>query len=271
MGSQRVSICSGGWSGVRSLTGAGGCGAQGVEQRAGPATSLTDLPWNSEGVATLLPSRARRLPCRMPPHSAARRPELFNNRDVASRVRTICVPSADNAFTTAVRTALAGGGTPSPRDVERRLRAWAPQAVIRLRELSGESDVTWYVYRDGAYAAERDARWHEAPDVPWARYDAATGLVLDANDGFVDLLGYEDGGLIGRPYRDFVFSDATELAVRVYAEIVRTGHAHSVVRLRRANGSSVTVEFVARAGDGSVEGWYRPITMADAAGSTSTR
>jgi PAS domain S-box-containing protein len=188
-----------------------------------------------------------------------------------SGLRTICVPSADSAFASAVRTALGGGDTTSPGNVERRLRAWAPQAVIRLRELSGESDVTWYVYRDGAYAAERDARWHEASDVPWARYDADTGLVLDGNDSFVALLGYEDGGVIGHAYQDFVFSDATELAVGVYADIVRTGQAHSVVQLRRADGSSVTVEFVARAGDGSVEGWYRPITIAVATGPAPTR
>ncbi|MEA2518664.1 MAG: hypothetical protein QOF49_744 [Chloroflexota bacterium] len=205
-------------------------------------------------------------------HRRRRRPTLgtvhVQNRAVASPVRTICVPSADSAFATAVRTALAADDAGSPSDLERRVRAWAPQAVVHPRELSGESEVTWYVYRDGAYAAERDTRWHEAPEVPWARYDASTGIVLNASESFVRLLGYDDG-VIGRPYVAFVFADATELADRVYADIVETGEAHSVVQLRRADGASLTVEFVARAGEGSVEGWYRPITMAETTGRAS--
>jgi PAS domain S-box-containing protein len=178
------------------------------------------------------------------------------------------VPSSDHAFAAAVDAALSHGDVVVPEDLERRIRPWAPEVVVRSRELSGESGATWYVYRDGRFAAEQDVAWHRAPETPSARFDEKTGVVLEASESFVALVGHEGHGVIGRPYQDFIFPDAAELASEVYAEIVRTGEAHSVVRLRRRDGSSVTVEYVARAGDGSVEGWYRSITLASEAAET---
>jgi PAS domain S-box-containing protein len=185
---------------------------------------------------------------------------------VSSDVRAICIPSSDHAFAAAVQAALADGDVDVPGDLEQRVRPWAPNVVVRSRELSGESGGTWYVYRDGRFAAEQDDGWHRAPDTPWARFDATTGAVLEANDSFADLVGYQTDGVVGCPYQDFVFPDAAGLANRVYAEIIRSGHARSVVQLRRRDGAGVPVEYVARAGDGSVEGWYRPITLVPGVG-----
>ncbi len=172
------------------------------------------------------------------------------------------MPSFDHAFAAAVDAALSHGDVRAPDDLERRVRPWAPDVAVRSRELSGESGATWYVYRDGRFAAEQDVAWRRAPETARARFDAKTGVVLDASESFVTLVGYERDGVIGCPYQDFVFPDAADLANRVYAEIIRSGRAHSVVQLRRRDGSSVSVEYVARAGDGSVEAWYRPITLA---------
>ena len=34
-------------------------------------------------------------------------------------------------------------------DLQRRLRAWYPNAVVRPRDLANEQSNVWYVYRDG--------------------------------------------------------------------------------------------------------------------------
>jgi hypothetical protein len=45
--------------------------------------------------------------------------------------------------------------SPTPRELERRLRETYPKAVVRARELSGENTQVRYVYRDGTWKASR--------------------------------------------------------------------------------------------------------------------
>jgi hypothetical protein len=45
-----------------------------------------------------------------------------------------------------------------PPALQLALRARYPRAVARLRELAGESQAVWYIYRDGRWVAPRDER-----------------------------------------------------------------------------------------------------------------
>ncbi len=44
-----------------------------------------------------------------------------------------------------------------PGEMQDRLRRRYPAAVVRPRDLSSESAVVWYVYRDGSWAVGEDA------------------------------------------------------------------------------------------------------------------
>ena len=59
-------------------------------------------------------------------------------------------PSDDDAFA-AVVTRLLSGGLSDAAELERRLRATYPGALVRPRELAFEPFVMWYVYRDGRW------------------------------------------------------------------------------------------------------------------------
>jgi hypothetical protein len=57
-------------------------------------------------------------------------------------------PPGDEAFRKMIDRFLLGAGG-EPRDLEATLRTRYPAAIVRLRELAGESFEVWYVYRDG--------------------------------------------------------------------------------------------------------------------------
>ena len=57
-------------------------------------------------------------------------------------------PAGDAGFEEAVNDGMRDGTT-SPALLEGRLRERYPRAVVRPRDLAGESTTVWYVYRDG--------------------------------------------------------------------------------------------------------------------------
>ena len=57
-------------------------------------------------------------------------------------------PASDEAFAERARALTAVSRT--PEDLQARLRAYHPEAVVRARGLSGEREM-WYVYRDGRW------------------------------------------------------------------------------------------------------------------------
>ncbi len=75
---------------------------------------------------------------------------------MSTHVRAICVPSSDWAFARVVDRLLALGGVTSTRGLEQELRPLYPQARVRRRELSGEPQETWYVYRDRRFPSRSD-------------------------------------------------------------------------------------------------------------------
>jgi hypothetical protein len=59
-------------------------------------------------------------------------------------------PSADEDFAS-FATWLMDQGAVAPDTLEARLRERYPSAVVRPRELAWESQVVWYVYREGRW------------------------------------------------------------------------------------------------------------------------
>jgi hypothetical protein len=59
-------------------------------------------------------------------------------------------PREDRSFV-AFATEL-GSGIDDPAEMQMRLRERYPAAVVRARDLSSETAVVWYVYRDGSWA-----------------------------------------------------------------------------------------------------------------------
>ena len=57
-------------------------------------------------------------------------------------------PVDDDGFVRRVNDLIAGG-VAEPAELEDRLRAWYPDAVVRPRDLANERSNVWYVYRDG--------------------------------------------------------------------------------------------------------------------------
>jgi hypothetical protein len=62
---------------------------------------------------------------------------------------TLVLNPRDDAAFVALAEALASDGVDSPLELQERLRREYPEAVVRARELTGESFTIWYVYRDG--------------------------------------------------------------------------------------------------------------------------
>ena len=57
-------------------------------------------------------------------------------------------PRADQRFV-ALAEAIVADGVAEPLQLQARLRQEYPRAVVRARELDGEAQSIWYVYRDG--------------------------------------------------------------------------------------------------------------------------
>ncbi len=57
-------------------------------------------------------------------------------------------PRADQQFV-ALAEATVADGVIEPLELQSRLRQDYPEAVVRARELDGEAQSIWYVYRDG--------------------------------------------------------------------------------------------------------------------------
>jgi hypothetical protein len=73
-------------------------------------------------------------------------------------------PRADPKFV-ALAEAIVADGIAEPLDLQARLRQDYPGAIVRARELDGEAQSIWYVYRDG--------HWIPAADGPPEELDHA--------------------------------------------------------------------------------------------------
>jgi hypothetical protein len=64
-------------------------------------------------------------------------------------------PRADSKFV-ALAEAIVADGVGAPLELQARLRQEYPGAVVRARELDGEAQSVWYVYRDGHWIPAAD-------------------------------------------------------------------------------------------------------------------
>ena len=62
-------------------------------------------------------------------------------------------PRSDTRFVQHVAD-LTADSVANPSDLQTRLRALYPDAIVRRRELSSESTEMWYVYRDGRWSPD---------------------------------------------------------------------------------------------------------------------
>ena len=178
-------------------------------------------------------------------------------------MRLICLPSSDHAFTRVVERSLDSGDIGSPAELEDRLHAVAPAATVRPRELSGELDTTWYVYRDGMYAATRDESWWRGPNVATAAVSGENRQLLAVNPAFAQLVGAPPDEIRGLEYYKLALPEAFASVETLYRTILETGRGQSVVRLWRADGTTITCEFYATASEGQILVWFRPVGVVE--------
>lgn len=68
----------------------------------------------------------------------------------STRPTLIVNPIGDREFIAFANYQLEGASTAG--ELQALLRVRYPEAIVRLRELSGERILVWYVYRDGRWA-----------------------------------------------------------------------------------------------------------------------
>ena len=73
-----------------------------------------------------------------------------------TRPNLVTNPVDDVGFRDAAEAALLDGQ--SAADLQQALRRRYPRAVVRARDLTGERNAVWYVYRDGHWVGARDRK-----------------------------------------------------------------------------------------------------------------
>jgi hypothetical protein len=159
------------------------------------------------------------------------------------RARALCFPSYDTGFARVVEAILADDPSITPTALQSRLRNLSPAAIVRARELSGESDETLYVFRDGRWARGMEPEWWQDPSVGHVTVAAETGSAIDVDQAFLDLIGADRDWVIGRLYHDFVVPQARVAADVLYRTTLETGSVHSIARVIGPGGRGLTCEF----------------------------
>src|SRR5215212_5474210 len=72
----------------------------------------------------------------------------FSDPETTQRPIIVANPRGDTEFRNFITVAMRSGGW-RPEDLEAFLRERYPLAIVRRRELAGERQQVWYVYRDG--------------------------------------------------------------------------------------------------------------------------
>jgi PAS domain S-box-containing protein len=159
----------------------------------------------------------------------------------------VTFPADDDAFAAwvaRVARELATDGEPvGPTRLQARLRVWYPNARVRLRPRRAVGGRTaWEVLRDG------DLRW--APGDRWWTRDGVARLTFDeggrfraADDRACELAGYPPGGIVGRDWPELAEPEQAGTDDWLWDTLRTIGVVHSVVRLRRADGSHAWIEY----------------------------
>jgi len=165
-----------------------------------------------------------------------------------ARVSLVTIPTDDKAFAQIAERLLEDRDPGSAATLQARLRAVFPRAVVRARELAGESPML-YVYRDGGWRSELHGRWWETPDLP--RLAATSeGWLIEGNATALGLLGIDAAELGTRHFTDFVAPGTLADSLTIF-DVVQEGHdLTATVLLRPSSGYAIAVDIHAwRDGD----------------------
>jgi len=165
------------------------------------------------------------------------------------------MPSSDPAFARAAGRLAADAE--SPAELEARLRALYPRAVVRERALANEPRVL-YIYRDGRYQRQPKDEWWTRPGTATAAVDLRTGRIVHASREWAELLGDGVDRVEGRPYRDFLVPEAAEAATEVIEALRDARELTSEMLMRTLDGSLIALEFHAVLVGDVINVTYRP-------------
>jgi PAS domain-containing protein len=164
------------------------------------------------------------------------------------RVRLVTIPTDDRAFAEIAERLREGRDASSSSALQARLRSIFPRAVVRARELTGESPA-WYVYRDGSWRSELDGPWWETPDLPRIAF-TEDGWLEEANSTAQGLLGLDSAELGSHHHTDFVAPGTLADSVALFGIIREGKDLTATVLLRPSSGYVLPVDMHAwREGD----------------------
>ena len=168
---------------------------------------------------------------------------------------TRIIPSNDAAFRQHVERLTARASFETPEQLGDRLRRLFPRVLVRASEVSGQENV-WYVYRDGVWQSDRDARWWEDERSP--RVTITTdGWIEEANTPARAILGLTASDALPRFFTDFVAPGTLEDATALF-DVVAAGHELSVTSLiRPTSGEVIACDLRAWFADGRIHGAFR--------------
>lgn len=164
--------------------------------------------------------------------------------DPAADPRIITIPSVDAAFARIANRVLRVITPKTPVALETRLRRLFPRAVVRRRDLSGETPA-WYVYRDGQWRPSLTGSWWDQPGMP-QMVISRDGWVIDADLTALDLLELQSSDLGVRHFTDFVAPGTLEDVQALLRIIDRGDPLNATIVLRPTSGHLIAVDTYAR-------------------------
>ncbi len=143
--------------------------------------------------------------------------------------RLVCRPERDAAFRAYAQLAASRMPEPTTEGLALRLRRLYPHARVTA------TDTHWIVSRDPEGSVEAGERWWRDASLAMVTYDAQ-GLILEANDAAISLLGRT---MVGRHWQDLVTPGSTEQVSAMLAILADVGAAESRFRMPGVEGSLV--------------------------------
>lgn len=163
----------------------------------------------------------------------------------------ITIPASDAAFREHVHNLTP---SPTPRELETRLRRIFPRVVVRERTISGAPG--WYVYRDGSWSSSLTGHWWDDPRLPRVIV-SGDGWFIEANPTALGLLGIEAADLATHHFTDFVVPGTLDDAIGLF-RIIREGKAlDATILLRPLTGDVIAVDIHTRLVDDRIVAVYR--------------
>lgn len=191
----------------------------------------------------------------VPGDQAARRPRP---RPAPFTLRTI--PSTDAAFEAHVQAVVGRLEDPDPEALQERLRGLFPFALVRPRDLAGEPQAIWYVYREGRWLPPEPPGWWRDPTLPTLRLDL-DGWISEASPAAAEFLAVELPSLTGRHFTDFVVPGSLGDSELLFRTLLEVGHVSSTLAMVDAERRVRAFQAFARVDGGRIVAVLRPVPL----------